>query len=157
WDLPYFRSAASSAVRHAFAGWSLSGIASVGSGRPVGAEVNGLTSSTTDTDFNEDNVLFDRVPFFGRNTFTGPDRPNLDLSLRKSFQLDEKRKLEFIAQAFNVFNHPLFTTVVNTAFDARRSGGTATRVFTLTPRADFLRPTAALRGRDLQFGLKFNY
>jgi hypothetical protein len=44
----------------------------------------------------------------GRDTLRGPGRTNLDVSLFKSFTLHEQTRLEFRAEAFNVFNHPQF-------------------------------------------------
>jgi hypothetical protein len=41
----------------------------------------------------------------GRNTFTGPGFWNIDLSLAKSFSLGESPRLQFRADAFNLFNH----------------------------------------------------
>jgi hypothetical protein len=45
----------------------------------------------------------------GRNT--EPTRPidNLDFTITKRFQIAEKRRLEFSAQAYNLFNHAQFT------------------------------------------------
>jgi Carboxypeptidase regulatory-like domain len=42
----------------------------------------------------------------GRNILTGPGLRNVDLSLLKYFELTEKLRLQFRAEAFNVFNHP---------------------------------------------------
>jgi hypothetical protein len=44
----------------------------------------------------------------GRDTLVGPGRTNLDLSLFKSFTIREQKRIEFRAEAFNVFNHPQF-------------------------------------------------
>jgi hypothetical protein len=38
----------------------------------------------------------------------GPWTNNTDLSLFKSFQLNESRKIQFRAEAFNMLNHPLW-------------------------------------------------
>jgi hypothetical protein len=46
---------------------------------------------------------------YGRNSFRGPRRVNLDLSLEKSTKLvGEQVKLIFRAEAFNIFNHTEF-------------------------------------------------
>ncbi len=44
----------------------------------------------------------------GRNVFQGPIFWNLDLSASKAFQLNERFKLTFRAEAFNALNHPNF-------------------------------------------------
>lgn len=43
-----------------------------------------------------------------RNFFRGPGRTNMDLALAKTFQFGERWKMEFRAEAFNVFNHTEF-------------------------------------------------
>jgi carboxypeptidase family protein len=45
-----------------------------------------------------------------RGAFTGPGLFTVDASLFKKFNIDEKRTLQFRAEAFNVTNHPNFTT-----------------------------------------------
>lgn len=44
----------------------------------------------------------------GRNVFQGPIFWNLDMSASKAFQLNERIKLTFRAEAFNALNHPNF-------------------------------------------------
>jgi hypothetical protein len=44
----------------------------------------------------------------GRNVFQGPIFWNLDLSAAKAFQINERFKLTFRAEAFNALNHPNF-------------------------------------------------
>lgn len=44
----------------------------------------------------------------GRNVFQGPIFWNLDLSASKAFQINERFKLTFRAEAFNALNHPNF-------------------------------------------------
>ena len=66
---------------------------------------------------NTGNFYFDPTAFsstvpsgYGlpRNFFRGPGRTNLDLALAKTTQIKENLKLEFRAEAFNVFNHTEF-------------------------------------------------
>jgi hypothetical protein len=44
----------------------------------------------------------------GRNTLFGPGRVNFDASLLKDFPFSETLRLQFRAEAFNVFNTPQF-------------------------------------------------
>jgi hypothetical protein len=154
WEIPFFKQAENQAVRHILGGWELGGIALFSSGRPVTANIAG---GSVETDLNEDNVILDRAPNFGRNTFTGPGRNQIDFSLRKRVNLAEKKSLEFIFQVFNMANHPQFTGVQSNLYDSRRTGGFANRVFILTPRTDFVQPAFGLRSRDFQFGAKFSF
>jgi outer membrane receptor protein involved in Fe transport len=44
----------------------------------------------------------------GVNSLHGPGYVNFDFGVSKSFSLSERAKLQFTAQAFNLFNHPAF-------------------------------------------------
>ena len=47
----------------------------------------------------------------GRNTLVAGGINNFDLTLTKSFQIGEQRRLEFRWEAFNALNHPQFTQI----------------------------------------------
>ena len=49
----------------------------------------------------------------GRNLFRGPFGVRVDASLGKQFQINERIRLRFSADAFNLFNHPNFDTPAN--------------------------------------------
>jgi hypothetical protein len=49
----------------------------------------------------------------GRNTFRGPFQVRFDMSLAKEFAINERFRLRFNFDAFNVFNHPDFDTPNN--------------------------------------------
>ena len=67
---------------------------------------------------------------FGRNAFRGPTRTNVDVSVAKITNIDERRKLEFRAEMFNLPNLALFrnpnTTVTSGAFGQISATGSAT-------------------------------
>lgn len=44
----------------------------------------------------------------GRNAVRGPGFATVDLSLFKYFELSERMRLQFRAEAFNLLNHPNF-------------------------------------------------
>ncbi|HWA95043.1 MAG TPA: carboxypeptidase regulatory-like domain-containing protein [Terracidiphilus sp.] len=50
----------------------------------------------------------------GRNVARGFDAVQVDLALRKEFGLYERLHLQFRAEAFNIFNHPIFGSIYNT-------------------------------------------
>jgi len=54
----------------------------------------------------------------GRNTLRAGGVNNLDLSLSKTFEIGEQRRLEFRWDAFNALNHPQYTQI---PVDAERS------------------------------------
>ncbi len=154
WKMPFFKQSDQAFLRHVLGGWGWSGIATFASGRPISAEVNG---GSADTDFNEDNVIFDRVPLFGRNTFRGPAQNQIDLSLRKEIRIAEKKKVEFLWQVFNIANHPQFSIINRSRYDSIRTGGVNNRRFLFTPLNDFMAPISARRNRDMQFGVKVSF
>jgi hypothetical protein len=80
-----------------FNDWRISGVLTVGSGRPLEARVFG--------DPNRDNNdLNDRLPGYGRNAFVGPDYATTDLRLARRIPLGNRLKSEFLIETFNLFN-----------------------------------------------------
>jgi hypothetical protein len=80
-----------------FNNWRISGVCTVGSGRPVEARVFG--------DPNRDNNdLNDRLPGYGRNAFVGPDYATTDFRLARRIPLGGRLKSEFLIETFNLFN-----------------------------------------------------
>ncbi len=77
-----------------FNDWKLSGVVTIGSGRPVDARVFG--------DPNQDgNTSNDRLPGYGRNAFLGPEYATTDLRLTRRLYVRPRLKLELVAEAFN--------------------------------------------------------
>ena len=76
----------------------------------------------------------------GVGTVRNPGITNVDFSLQKAFRVTESKRFEFRAEAFNIFNTPLFTGVGRTL-------GTST----------FGKITAGQAERELQLGLKFYF
>ena len=139
-----------------FNDWKLSGVLTVGSGRPVDAKVFG--------DPNQDgNSYNDRLPGYGRNAFLGPDYATTDLRLTRRLYLRPRYKLEFVAEAFNALNrHNQRVTISDDGFTS-----TATDFIQLDKAiginhfpayyqrpANLTRATSAYAPRQLQFALK---
>jgi hypothetical protein len=85
----------------------------------------------------------------GRNTILGPGSQNWDFSVLRGFQLGERFRLQFRAEAFNLTNHAnlLFTAPgLNTGNSSDVLGA---------PQFGYL--TAARPARQIQFGLKLYY
>ena len=79
-----------------------------------------------------------------RDTLRGPHFSNLDLSVSKAFPLlSDRYKLKFVAEAYNVFNHPNFglpnTGVTSGSFGVISGlvGGEPSRVMQFALRFDF--------------------
>lgn len=117
--------------------WAVSGITTLATGLPITLQENddnSLTGTNADLpnydpslgplkgDHNPrhgspyfNTTLFTQEPLgqFGtsrRRFFHGPGLNNTDLALLKEFSFAESRKLQFRAEAFNVFNHTQFQT-----------------------------------------------
>ena len=76
----------------------------------------------------------------GTGTIRDPGISNVDFSLQKLIRVNESMRFEFRAEAFNIFNTPVFTGVGRTL-------GNPT----------FGKITAAQAERELQMGLKFYF
>ncbi|MGH9903777.1 MAG: TonB-dependent receptor, partial [Pyrinomonadaceae bacterium] len=77
----------------------------------------------------------------GRNTFRGPDYAAVDMSLFKNIRLTEDVRLQFRAEAFNIFNR------VNLYLPSAN----------LSNAVGFGRSSAAFDPRQLQFALKLMF
>jgi hypothetical protein len=111
----------------------------------AGSDINGDRHSTSD-----------RPPFAGRNTGRGPDFWTFDLRLDRRIGLrSERRSIELMFEAFNLFNRLNFSSVNNTV-------GIIPPPFDLTGRPD-RRPseslgfTSAFAPRRIQLGFRLNF
>jgi len=148
WALPKLESS-HPFVRGAFGGWETSGIATIRSGMPysilsgsdrslsgVGgdyADVIGNPNLSGDRSkqeklaryFNTQAFTVAALGTFGnapRNFLRGPGSVNFDLSAVKSFPVHERVRMQFRAEAFNVFNRANFSNPFATANNAARFG-----------------------------------
>ncbi len=76
----------------------------------------------------------------------------MDLAVRRDFPIHERLKLQFRAEAFNIFNHPNFGTI-----DPNFGSGTFGQFTgTLASSLGVLNPLYQMGGpRSMQFALKF--
>ena len=79
----------------------------------------------------------------GRNILEGPGEKGADLSARKFFSISEQVRLEFRAEFFNAFNHPVFLQPDNFIDDGPGAAGVITG--TVIPQ------------RQIQFALKLTF
>ncbi len=100
------------AAARALNGWALSPILRISSGRPFSDYIYGTPSGTCDgcTGYMGTGGNL-RLPFIARNSFRYPSIWNADLRLARRFRLREGRRLELMAEAFNLFNHRNVTGV----------------------------------------------
>jgi hypothetical protein len=109
WDLNYARGIQNPVLRGLAEGWQFSGILNAQSGQPYTALVN--------TDLNNDgNSRNERAPGFARNTFNLPSIVTLDPRITRTVRITENARLQFIGEAFNVFNRQNITGVRTTFY-----------------------------------------
>jgi hypothetical protein len=90
-------------------GWELSGILTAQSGLPYSALLN--------FDLNNDgNAATDRTPETGRNAFYMPATVSLDPRLTRNVAIKERLRIQFIWEAFNVFNRANISGVRTTQY-----------------------------------------
>ena len=142
-----------------FNDWKLSGVTTMGSGRPVSATVAG--------DANQDgNSSNDRLPGASRNSFLGPDYASTDLRLARRLYAGDHMKLEVMAESFNVFNrdNPKIVTtsdgfVSNSAQFVQTTKNIGINYFPAQYRTstNFLHPNDAYAPRQVQLSLRLTF
>ncbi len=136
--------------------WRLSGVVTMGSGRPVNARILG--------DANRDgNTNNDRLPGVPRNGFTGPNYATTDFRITRKVFLSKGLRLELLAEAFNLMNRANRRVemtddgYLNAAGDFvydERVIGAAHYPAHYRSRYGFMTPTNAYAPRQLQFSAR---
>jgi hypothetical protein len=92
-----------------------------------------------------------------RNTIATPHINNWDAALVKRVNITEGTKLEFQAQALNVFNHPQFVPGSLNDVKSISQTGSAAKNYLTPGQSNFLDPktTFASNARTMQLALKF--
>jgi hypothetical protein len=169
YDLPFFRDA-NHLTKGLLGGWQVAAIITVESGAPVNLGLTGVNtpasiiSNSGDRPDSSGGISYpktvkqwfsgnftdpvcatgpDCFGNLGFDAITGPARQNWDLSLLKNFAFTEKFRVEFRAEAFNVWNHPQFEGNSNLGGLGNNFGA-----------GNFGQITAAYDPRELQLGLK---
>jgi len=109
---------------------------------------------------NDGNSATDRTPGLGRNTFYLPRTVSLEPRVTRNVHLTERARLQFIWEAFNVFNHANISGVRTTQFSRSTSAAVCGIAGTpcLVPQdigaTAFGTPTATSGPRIMQLALK---
>ena len=134
-------------------GWSIAPIFQFYTGFPYDGLVSGSLANTTAGSLNGANSSYNRIPLAERNAFTAPGVKNFDLRLSRRFYIKEGMSVEFLGEAFNIFNRTQFT-------------GVNTRMYTLTGTTlNFNNAFGSIteaggtlyRERQVQIGLRFQF
>lgn len=179
WELPLFRRHANAAVKTLLGGWKLNGIVTLQSGATVEQRVNGnlptfrgpdgvLIAPTSSGPNGSGGSL--RVPFEPRNAFNQRPLQNIDLRLAKEFRIGERFRLDFIAEAFNLFNRTNVFGVNQNEYNlgtASPTGGACASATTgpclpaFRPNNTFLETSSAqstlYRERQMQVAVRLNF
>ncbi len=154
WAPTFFKGSTSSFSSYLLNGWSIAPIYTVYGGRALGATVSGTSLNNTFGD--------NRFPLGPRNAFTLPLFKNLDLRLSKRFNFTESMNIEFLAEAFNVFNTTHVFSVSNSLY-TRGSGANINNLSVTTSggRETFGDVTGTdstlYRERQIQFAARFHF
>jgi hypothetical protein len=138
-------------------GFSFGGIVTIASAGPQTAFVSGAPFGAPDFGVTGGEVSSfggftgGRVPQVGRNTFKAPTTlRTVDFRISRDIPIHERFKLQLIGEAFNLFNHTNFTSVLTNAANFTAHSATSTTCNTtqhsndcLVARTDFLLPSAA--------------
>jgi len=148
--VPPFNLIQNRTLRAALEGFQLSGIVALYDGRPYNGTVSGSPSPAGTASGLLGVGGSTRAPFRGRNVYTGPGGATVDARLAREFRIKERARLQFIAEAFNLFNRVNVTSIVTTQYNVR---GTV-----LFPRTDFRSVSATgtnlTRERQMQLGFR---
>jgi hypothetical protein len=156
-------------------GWGLASIVTTATGLPYTAELSGSTfAGVNGPDGGMDGAVVStfassaagRAIWLPRNSFNMPTTTNIDLRVERDFTIHERFKLDFRAEAFNLFNSVLTQAVSTTAFTFSAScngvahpGAIGCFVpFTSTPFGAPSTTSGVLYGaRQLQMGFRLEF
>lgn len=130
---------ASGWITQTFSHIQVAAIFTAASGRPV--------SPLTGQDSNRSRAfpLSARPLAFGRNSLQTPRTVTMDFRILKYFPFGKSRRLDFVAEFFNLFNHPNVAQI-NPVFGSNPA-----------PLLGFGQPVKAVGPRQIQFSLDFEF
>jgi hypothetical protein len=176
WQPTYARDLSSAVARQLLNDWSVSTIVVAATGQPYNAMIGtsilgsalpgdgGMTGAEVSTFAGPTGG---RVSWLSRNAFNLPNINTVDFRLGRGFSFREKYHLNFVVDAFNLFNHTIVSGVNTTAYTYATITTTGTGpclnhtnpcLVPSTPFGSRTTTSGALYGaRQLQFGARFNF
>jgi hypothetical protein len=140
-------------------GWRSSGVTTVGSGRPVNAQVVGDANQ----DGNSDN---DRLPGLRRNSIYGPNYSTADMRLSRRLYVRKKIRLDFGAESFNLFNRlnrrfeltddGALSNAAQFLYGTKQIGSQYYPAYYQVP-TNFMKANRAYAPRQVQFSLRLGF
>jgi len=170
---PNFFKTEKNVAHYVLDGWTLAPIVSLTSGFTYTGTISGSLSTTTGCSGTHSGGINCAVPATNRpadvekNTFRTSGRYTTDYRMSRTFDVTEKAHVEFIAEAFNLFNHPNVSGVNSSQYsfnNASCTGSVATNNLScpLTAVTTFGTPSTIdggtnLRERQVQFAIRFSF
>jgi outer membrane receptor protein involved in Fe transport len=173
WEPTYAKSLENAFARQLLNGWSMSGIVVAATGQPYNANIinstlgsavpgdGGMTGAEVSTFAS---ATGGRISWQARNFYNLPNFSNIDFRMGRSFSFKEKYRLNFVVDAFNLFNSTIVSGVNTSGYSYSGPGIGACAGHTngcLVPSATFgsrSTTSGALYGpRQLQFGARFSF
>jgi hypothetical protein len=90
----------------------------------------------------------------GRNQFYGPHLVDFNLDFAKKMKITERFGLEFRAECYNLFNHPLFT---NPGADPSSLGNLINSGFFGLITSTLTQPDGTTSARQIQMALRLRF
>jgi hypothetical protein len=160
-------------VRQLVNGWSVSGIVTAATGQPYNASIGtsilgaaipgdgGMTGAEVSTFAS---ATGGRVSWLPRNFYNLPNYETVDVRMGRGFSFVERYRLDFMVDAFNLFNRTIVGGVNTTAYTYSGAGSGACAGHVngcLVPSSSFRsrNSTSSLLygARQLQFGARFDF
>src|SRR5467141_2155565 len=175
WQPTVGKNFSSAIARQLLDGWTASGIVTSATGQPYAANIGtsslapgvdgGMTGAEVSTFAS---ATGGRVSWLSRNPFNLPNYTNVDFRLGRGFTFHEKFRLNFVVDAFNLFNSTIVSQANMTAYTYLSPGNLAKpNVCTshtngcLLPSSSYGSATTtsgSLYGaRQMQFGARFEF
>jgi hypothetical protein len=175
WQPTIGKNFSSAIARQLVDGWTASGIVTSATGQPYAANIGtsslapgvdgGMTGAEVSTFAS---ATGGRVSWLSRNPFNLPNYTNVDFRLGRGFTFHEKFRLNFVVDAFNLFNSTIVSQANMTAYTYLSPGNlTKPNVCTshtngcLLPSSSYGSATTtsgSLYGaRQMQFGARFEF
>ncbi len=147
WAPTFYKGSTSSFYNYVLNGWSIAPIVAFYGGRRFSGTVSGTSLNNTNG--------ANHYPLAPRNSFKLPDLTNIDIRLSKRFRITETMNVEFLAEAFNVFNSTHVFSVNSTLY--QRTGTQTTLNF--NPLFGDITGTDSTlyRERQIQFAARFQF
>jgi len=147
WDLRYAEGVSNRVAKGILGGWQIAGIFTAQSGQPY----TGLISADLN---NDGNNRSDRAPDLGRNTFRAPKTVSFDPRVTREVSVIERLRLQFIFEAFNVFNRYNVSATPATSPNAVRNTLYALTGGQLVRQSNFGQILGTSNPRVIQFATK---